>query len=103
LSMIGMWHLYNIGALPPLGLLIKQAIITLPFTLTSILFIQTLSPMVISYRNREQNREVARHKALRAMNISFGVLFCTVFFYAVSFTLAMGHDEALKAYEQNIS
>ncbi|MDE9500357.1 hypothetical protein KKJ22_21740, partial [Xenorhabdus bovienii] len=49
LSMIGMWHLYNIGALPPLGLLIKQAIITLPFTLTSILFIQTLSPMVISY------------------------------------------------------
>lgn len=26
-----------------------------------------------------------------------------VFFYAVSFTLAMGHDEAVKAYEQNIS
>ncbi|OTA21958.1 serine transporter [Xenorhabdus beddingii] len=103
LSMIGMWHLYNIGVLPPFGLLIKQAIITLPFTLTSILFIQTLSPMVISYRNREKNREVARHKALRAMNIAFGILFCTVFFYAVSFTLAMGHDEAVKAYEQNIS
>jgi amino acid permease len=47
--------------------------------------------------------EVARHKALRAMNIAFGVLFVTVFFYAVSFTLAMGHDEAVKAYEQNIS
>jgi amino acid permease len=31
------------------------------------------------------------------------VLFVTVFFYAVSFTLAMGHDEAVKAYEQNIS
>ncbi len=60
--------------------------------------------MVISYRSRNQNREVARHKALRAMNIAFGVLFCTVFFfYAVSFTLAMGHDEAVKAYEQNIS
>ncbi|MDC9582015.1 hypothetical protein PSI15_10630 [Xenorhabdus sp. PR6a] len=102
-SMIGMWHLYNIGALPPFALLIKQAIITLPFTLTSILFIQTLSPMVISYRNREKNREVARHKAQRAMNIAFAVLFCTVFFYAISFTLAMGHDEALKAYEQNIS
>ena len=36
--------------------------------------------MVISYRSRNQNREVARHKALRAMNIAFGVLFCTVFF-----------------------
>ncbi|GKX50864.1 SLC5/6 family protein [Budvicia aquatica] len=102
-SMVGMWHLYNAGELPPLGLLIKNAIITLPFTLTSILFIQTLSPMVISYRAREKSVEVARHKALRAMNIAFGILFCTVFFYAVSFTLAMGHDEAVKAYEQNIS
>ena len=86
-----------------MGLLIKNAIITLPFTLTSILFIQTLSPMVISYRSKEKSREVARFKALRAMNIAFGVLFVTVFFYAVSFTLAMGHDEAVKAYEQNIS
>ncbi|ECJ2589349.1 hypothetical protein FNI30_04790 [Salmonella enterica subsp. diarizonae] len=88
-SMVGMWHLYNIGALPPMALLIKNAIITLPFTLTSILFIQTLSPMVISYRSREKSIEVARHKALRAMNIAFGVLFVTVFFYAVSFTLAI--------------
>ncbi len=37
------------------------------------------------------------------MNIAFGILFVTVFFYAVSFTTAMGHDEAVKAYEQNIS
>lgn len=102
-SMVGMWHLYNAGTLPPTGMLIKNAIITLPFTLTSILFIQTLSPMVISYRSREKNIEVARFKALRAMNIAFGILFVTVFFYAVSFTLAMGHDEAVKAYQQNIS
>ena len=103
LSMVGLWHLYNAGTLPPAGLLIKNAIITLPFTLTSILFIQTLSPMVISYRAKEKSIEVARYKALRAMNIAFGILFITVFFYAVSFTLAMGHDEAVKAYEQNIS
>ncbi|WP_312455395.1 hypothetical protein [Pseudescherichia sp.] len=103
LSMVGLWHLYNAGALPPAGLLIKNAIITLPFTLTSILFIQTLSPMVISYRAKEKSVEVARYKALRAMNIAFAILFITVFFYAVSFTLAMGHDEAVKAYQQNIS
>ncbi|SQI33929.1 Inner membrane transport protein YhaO [Providencia alcalifaciens] len=103
ISMVGMWHLYNIGSLPPVGRLFKEAVITLPFTLTSILFIQTLSPMVISFRSQNVNREVARYKALRAMNIAFVVLFCTVFFYAVSFTLAMGHDEAVKAYEQNIS
>lgn len=103
LSMVGLWHLYNAGTLPPAGLLVKNAIITLPFTLTSILFIQTLSPMVISYRAKEKSVEVARYKALRAMNIAFAILFVTVFFYAVSFTLAMGHDEAVKAYEQNIS
>ena len=103
LSMVGLWHLYNAGTLPPAGLLVKNAIITLPFTLTSILFIQTLSPMVISYRAREKSIEVARYKALRAMNIAFAILFVTVFFYAVSFTLAMGHDEAVKAYQQNIS
>lgn len=103
ISMVGLWHLYNAGTLPPTGQLIKNAIITLPFTLTSILFIQTLSPMVISYRSREKSIEVARHKALRAMNIAFGILFVTIFFYAVSFTLAMGHDEALKAYQQNVS
>ena len=103
LSMVGLWHLYNAGTLPPAGLLIKNAIITLPFTLTSILFIQTLSPMVISYRAKEKSVEVARYKALRAMNIAFAILFITVFFYAVSFTLAMGHDEAVKAYQQNIS
>ncbi|WP_312228780.1 hypothetical protein [Pseudescherichia sp.] len=103
LSMVGLWHLYNAGTLPPAGLLIKNAIITLPFTLTSILFIQTLSPMVISYRAKEKSVEVARYKARRAMNIAFAILFITVFFYAVSFTLAMGHDEAVKAYQQNIS
>lgn len=103
LSMVGLWHLYNAGTLPPAGLLVKNAIITLPFTLTSILFIQTLSPMVISYRAKEKSIEVARYKALRAMNIAFAILFVTVFFYAVSFTLAMGQDEAVKAYQQNIS
>lgn len=102
-AMVGMWNLNNIGALPPFGKLIKDAIITLPFTLTSILFLQTLSPMVISYRAKEVSQEVARYKALRAMNIAFAILFITVFFYAVSFTLAMGKEEALKAYEQNVS
>lgn len=37
------------------------------------------------------------------MNIAFGILFVTVFFYAVSFTLSMGHDQAVAAYHANIS
>ncbi|ARW48917.1 aromatic amino acid transport family protein [Acetobacter pasteurianus] len=101
--MIPRWNTANLGALPPVGTLITKAVITLPFTLTSILFIQTLSPMVISYRAREKSPEVARYKALRAMNIAFAILFVTVFFYAISFTLAMKPSDAIAAYQQNIS
>ncbi|MCP1289742.1 MULTISPECIES: amino acid permease [Chromobacterium] len=103
LAMVSEWKLVNVGAFPSVGSLIKDAIIMLPFTLTSILFIQSLSPMVISYRAREKSRKVAQYKAMRAMNIAFGILFVTVFFYAVSFTLAMGHEQAVKASHENIS
>ncbi len=37
------------------------------------------------------------------MKIAFGILFVTVFFYAISFTLAMSHEQAVKAAEENIS
>lgn len=103
ISMAPSWDLKNVGAVPALGELIEKSIVMLPFTLTSILFIQSLSPMVISYRAKVTSVEVARYRAMRAMNIAFGVLFVVVFFYAVSFTLAMGHDAAVEASQQNIS
>ncbi|RBP97932.1 hypothetical protein CRD60_04970 [Bifidobacterium aemilianum] len=102
-SMIGLWDLHNVGSFPDLGYLVKQTIVLLPFTLTSILFLQSLSPMVISFRAHNKNIEVARYKSLRAMNIAFVTLFVVVFFYAVSFNLALGHDEAVEAYNKNIS
>lgn len=101
--MVSHWNLANVGAFPPMGQLIHDTIAMLPFTLTSILFIQSLSPMVISYRSHEKSIAVARYKAMRAMNIAFVILFVTVFFYAVSFTLSMGHDQAVAAYHANIS
>lgn len=103
IMMVDKWDAANIGTMPASGDWVKDAIVMLPFTLTSILFIQSLSPMVISYRSREKSIEVARFKAMRAMNIAFGILFVVVFFYAVSFTLAMGHEQAVKASEENIS
>ncbi len=103
LAMVSRWDFANVGSLPAFGELVKNAVIMLPFTLTSILFIQSLSPMVISYRSHEKSIEVARYKAMRAMNIAFGILFVTVFFYAVSFTLAMGHEQAVQASKANIS
>lgn len=55
----GHWSLSNIGSFPSMGYLLKQTVVMLPFTLTSILFIQTLSPMVISYRSHYASIAVA--------------------------------------------
>ncbi len=103
LVMIPRWNLANIGAFPDLGYLVKQTIVLLPFTLTSILFIQSLSPMVISFRHHNENIEVARFKSVRAMNIAFFILFTVIFFYAMSFNLVLGHDQAVQAEAENIS
>jgi serine transporter len=103
ISMIPSWDFDNAGAVPPLSELLQQSVVMLPFTITSILFIQSLSPMVISYRSKTFSIEVARYRAMRAMNIAFAVLFVVVFFYAVSFTLALGHEAAAEAAKENIS
>lgn len=101
--MIQHWNLANIGVFPELGYLVKNTIAMLPVTLTSILFIPSISPMVISYRSHNKSIHVARYKAMRAMKIAFSVLFITIFSYAMSFNLALGHDQAVIAYSQNIS
>ncbi|PSV86741.1 amino acid permease [Photobacterium leiognathi] len=101
--LIPQWNFSNITAVGDWGKMIKDAIITLPFTLTSILFIQSLSPMVISYRSHEKSIEVARYKASRAMTIAFSILFVVVFFFAVSFTFAISQTEAQHALKENIS
>ncbi|ROS04686.1 serine transporter [Sinobacterium caligoides] len=97
------WDFSNIPAMGDAGSMLKDAIITLPFTLTSILFIQSLSPMVISFRSHEKSIEVARYKAYRAMKISFIILFVIVFFFAVSFTFATSQEAAKSAMTENIS
>ncbi len=101
--LISQWNMNNIPAVEKTLPLIKDAIITLPFTLTSILFLQSLSPMVISYRAKEKSIEVARYKANRAMSIAFLILFVVVFFFAVSFTFAISQAQAIDAKHHNVS
>ncbi|OBU25794.1 hypothetical protein AYY22_19790 [Photobacterium kishitanii] len=101
--LVPQWSFDNITPVANWGLMLKNAIITLPFTLTSILFIQSLSPMVISYRSHEKSIEVARYKATRAMKIAFTILFVVVFFFAISFTFAINQTEAKHAMALNIS
>ena len=47
LLMVQSWDLANLGAFPDWSYILKQTIIMLPYTLTSIIFIPCLSPMVI--------------------------------------------------------
>lgn len=103
LLLVGQWDKANIPSMGQFLPMVKDAIITLPFTLTSILFIQSLSPMVISYRSKEKSIEVARYKANRAMSIAFVILFVVVFFFAISFTFAISQEQAVDAMNKNIS
>ncbi len=102
-SFVPLWNLGNVASLPDAVTTVKQVIIMLPFTLCSILFIQSLSPMVMSYRHHNENKEVAMYKSMRAMNISFILLFIIVFFFAVSFNLGTSKEMAVAAKEANIS
>ncbi|AJR05351.1 hypothetical protein C9J03_08875 [Photobacterium gaetbulicola] len=103
LLLVARWDFSNIPAVGEFLPMFKDAIITLPFTLTSILFIQSLSPMVISYRSHEKSIEVARYKATRAMKVAFSILFVIVFFFAISFTFAISQEQAMDAMNKNVS
>ena len=103
LAMIPEWSTKNIEAAPGLLTLSKDAIITLPFVLTSILFIQSLSPMAIFFRQNSDSQKAARFRSLRSMNLAFAILFIIVFFYANSFNLSITQTQATEAFQKNVS
>ncbi|MCP4381939.1 MAG: hypothetical protein GY798_11100 [Hyphomicrobiales bacterium] len=107
LVMVPNWNAANVPPLPAAGPLVSDTLVTLPFVLTSILFIQSLSPMLFYFRQVEGggagNLEIARRRALRVMNLAFIALFTVVFFYAVSFSLSITPEQATDAFDQNVS
>ena len=103
LVMIQHWDLANIGNLPSVGYLIHKGILTLPLVVLAIIFIGSLSPMTIYYRQNEKNPIIAQYRALRAMRYAFSVLAVVIIFYTISFNLAVGHDSAVQAYKENVS
>ena len=104
LLIIPYWNPSNIMPLASYWTMLKNIIITLPFAMTSILFLQSLSPMIIAIRSRIQSRVEARKgKAIKIMNTSFFILVGIVFFFALSCTLAINHKEACQAFKDNAS
>lgn len=101
--MIPHWNFGNIKAMPDFLPFIRDVFLTLPFTLYSILFVQILNPMNIAYRKVEENKEVAVYRAIRTNRIAYFVLAIGVLFYAFSFTFSISYEQAVSAFEQNIS
>ncbi|HJO92287.1 MAG TPA: amino acid permease [Victivallales bacterium] len=103
IMMIPQWRAYHIMEMVSALKTTKSVIVTLPFAMTSILFLQSLSPMVIAMRARYEDVELTRKKSLKIMNTSFLLLGSIVFFFAFSCTLSVVHHEAVKAFNENIS
>ncbi len=82
--MIQHWNIANIGVFPDLGYLVKNTIAMLPVTLTSILFIPSISPMVISYRSHNKSIHVSLQSHAGYENrflrlVHYDLLVCHVF------------------------
>ena len=103
IMMVPHWDTTNIAPLVSTSVTVKNIIITLPFAMTSILFLQSLSPMVVALRADNDNIEIARIKSHKIMNRSFFLLGGIVFFFALSSTLAINRVEAQQAFVKNIS
>lgn len=105
--MIPFWDIgANVPPVPTMSELKKfvvDTILTVPFTLFSILFVQILSPMNIAFRKVEPDARIATYRAIRANRIAYVILAVSVLFFATSFSFALSHEQALSAKAQNIS
>lgn len=101
--MVPYWNFANISAFPDFLPFLRDVFLTLPFTLFSILFVQILSPMNIAYRRVEKDKRIATYRAIRANRMAYIILAVAVLFFAFSFTFSISHDQAVSAFEQNIS
>ncbi|MFV9924994.1 MAG: aromatic amino acid transport family protein [Francisella endosymbiont of Hyalomma scupense] len=104
--LIPLWSFNNVLQLPvDIGEFIAKIIIMLPFSLTSILFIQSLSPMVIGYRlhYRKKDKNFVLAKTVRTMTLAFVILIVIIGFYILSFSLVIPRADALEATQNNQS
>ncbi|XQS17062.1 amino acid permease [Citrobacter telavivensis] len=101
--MIPYWKLSNISGFTEILPFLRDVLLTLPFTLFSILFVQILNPMNIAYRKVEKDPVIASYRAIRASRLAYVILAIAVLFFAFSFSFAITKDEATSALNQNIS
>ncbi|HFO7829718.1 TPA: transporter [Escherichia coli] len=94
---------FGLTAFPQASVFFRDVLLTIPFCFFSAVFIQVLNPMNIAYRKREADKVLATRLALRTHRISYVTLIAVILFFAFSFTFSISHEEAVSAFEQNIS
>ncbi|MGK0705775.1 amino acid permease [Yokenella regensburgei] len=102
-AMIPHWNFSNITAFPAAPAFFRDVLLTIPFCFFSAVFIQVLNPMNIAYRKREADQVTATRMAIRTHRISYITLIAIILFFSFSFTFSISHEEAVSAFEQNIS
>ncbi len=102
-TMIQFWDLKNLEPIASFWETLREIIVTLPFAMTSILFIQSLSPMVIAARTRSATTEEGRLRSIKIMRTAFLILAGIVFFFAFSCTMSVDYTLASEAYRTNTS
>ena len=103
-TLVPMWHSSNLTYIPNDSSSVSKLIMLMPFSLTSILFIQSLSPMVIGYREKfPEDKEFAKQKTVKGMKVAFILLAVIIFSFICSFALAIPHNLAIFATEHNQS
>ena len=103
LIMIQYWDLSNVSVLPNISLFIRQVISMFPLIALSIAFFPALNPVITYYRKNQGNKSVAHYRAMRVLNYAYFLLLAAVLFYVISFNLSINHDQAVLAYQENIS
>lgn len=101
--MIPHWDFANIKPMESLPNFLRDVVITIPFSVFSIVFMPILSPMNVAYCKEFSDKREAVYRAFRASRIAFIVLAIIVLFFAVSFTLSLSYEEAVQAYKENVS
>ena len=102
-AMVPHWNFANISAFPEASVFFRDVLLTIPFCFFSAVFIQVLNPMNIAYRKRVADRVLATRMAIRTHRISYITLIAVILFFSFSFTFSISHEEAVSAFEQNIS
>ncbi|MEM5310815.1 amino acid permease [Paraburkholderia sp. JHI869] len=101
--MVPHWNIQNILRPLDVGNFMRDVVLTLPFALFSILYVQILNPMNIAYRKLESDPRVAAYRIVRANRIAYAVLVVSVLFFACSFAFTISQADARYALEHNVS